>query len=165
NVILGVGMYANVRSKALLKGLKDANESDFLPAIWAFLEVGRSASSADFYLASRKVHETGRRLAAFHKKYDIILSPTLAQPPLPRSSFDYITKEGHLDHVWDTCAYTPLYNVTGQPALTLPLSWTKDGLPIGVQFAARFGGEDILYQLGGQIERAAPLVYRIPDLA
>jgi Asp-tRNA(Asn)/Glu-tRNA(Gln) amidotransferase A subunit family amidase len=164
-VILGVGMYASVKSKAALKGLAEVNEADFLPAIWSFLEAGRAASSADFYLACRKAHETGRRLAAFHKKYDVILSPTLSQPPLPRASFDYTTSEGYTEHVWDFSAYTPLYNVTGQPALTLPLYWTRDGLPVGVQFAARFGGEDILYQLGGQIERAAPWANRIPDLA
>ncbi len=164
-VILGVGMYANVKSKAKLKGLPDVRESDFLPAIWSFLEAGLNATGADFYLASRKTHEIGRRLASFHEKYDVILSPTLSQPPLPRSSFDYTTGEGYTDHVWDFSAYTPLYNVTGQPAITLPLHWTSQGLPVGVQFAARFGGEDILLQLAGQIERAQPWRDRLPALA
>ena len=163
-VILGVGMYANVQVKARMKG-KPVSEEDFLPAIWSFLEAGREASGADFYLASRTMHAAGRRMAQFHEKYDIVLSPTLTKPPLPRSAFDYSVGKGYPDTVWNFCGYTPLYNATGQPAMTMPLHWTQDGLPVGVQFAARFGGEDILFQLAGQIERAAPWIDRIPAIA
>jgi Asp-tRNA(Asn)/Glu-tRNA(Gln) amidotransferase A subunit family amidase len=161
--ILGVGMYANVRAKAEAKG-RPASEDDFLPAIWSFLEAGMQSTADDFYLASRRMHGLARRMALFHERHDVILSPTLSQPPLPRVSFDYHTKEGYTDSVWNFSAFTPLYNASGQPAMTMPLHWTSDGLPVGVQFAARYGDEGTLFELAAQLEKAMPWIDRMPPL-
>ena len=58
--------------------------------------------------------------------------------------------------------YTPLFNVTGQPAMSMPLYWNADGLPIGTQFVGRFGDEATLFRIAGQVERAQPWAHRIP---
>ncbi len=58
--------------------------------------------------------------------------------------------------------YTPLFNVTGQPAMSMPLYWNADGLPIGTQFVGRFGDEATLFRIAGQVERARPWAHRIP---
>jgi amidase len=162
-IILGTGMYANVLAKATAKGVS-VSENDFLPAIWSFLEVGMRSTAADFYLASRRMHALTRRMAKFHEAFDVILSPTLSQPPLPRAAFDYHTKAGYTDNVWNFSAYTPLYNASGQPAMTMPLHWTAEGLPVGVQFAARYGNEGLLFGLASQLEKAMPWSDRVPSL-
>ncbi len=58
--------------------------------------------------------------------------------------------------------YTPLFNVTGQPAMSMPLFWNADGLPIGTQFVGRFGDEATLFRIAGQVERARPWAHRVP---
>jgi amidase len=65
---------------------------------------------------------------------------------------------------FDFSAFTPLFNVTGQPAMSVPLAWNDDGLPIGMQFVGRFGDEATLFRLAGQLERAQPWFSRIPPL-
>lgn len=162
-IILGTGMHANAQAKAAATG-RSFSEKDFLPAIWSFLEAGARASASDFYLASRRMHHLTRRMADFHKTCDVILSPTLSQPPLPKDAFDYSQAEGYTDHVWDFSAYTPLYNGSGQPAITLPLHWTDAGLPVGIQFAARYGDEGRLFSLAAQLEQTAPWIDRLPAL-
>ncbi|PVH27256.1 amidase [Pararhodobacter oceanensis] len=162
-IILGSGMFANVHAKAKAKGVQ-VSEKDFLPAIWSFLEVGMRSTAEDFYMASRRMHALTRKMADFHNSFDVILSPTLSQIPLPRASFDYQIKEGYTDNVWNFSAYTPLYNASGQPAMTMPLHWTSEGVPVGVQFAARYGNEGTLLELASQLEREMPWRDRAPNL-
>jgi amidase len=117
----------------------------------------------------------------------VLLTPTLAQPPLPIGHFSPTPTEalalrvinrlgaGWLLHaldiagplavkLFDFMPYTPLFNLTGQPAMSVPLHWSADGLPIGMQFVARYGDEATLFQLAGQLERARPWVDRVPGL-
>jgi Asp-tRNA(Asn)/Glu-tRNA(Gln) amidotransferase A subunit family amidase len=166
SAVFGVGMYANVQAKARSKGAS-VNEKDFLPAIWKFLEIGRDTSSADYYLAVKRLHTLSRHMARFHETYDVLLTPTLTSPPLRLSDFDYSERgaNDYLSQFWGVAAFMPLANASGQPAMTVPLHWNKEGLPVGAHFMARFGAEDLLLQLGAQLERASPWFNRMPEIA
>lgn len=73
---------------------------------------------------------------------------------------------GHsLDKTFDTIPFTALFNITGQPAMSVPLCWNSAGLPIGVQLAGRFGEDALLLRLAGQLEQARPWFHRVPVLA
>jgi amidase len=153
---------------------------------WLLATIGRktpaSALAADLALIGRET----RRLARFFEQYDMLLTPTLAKPPVlvgelaPKPAERIAMKALQklparrllnvvLDQLAaDALAATPntmLFNQTGQPAMSVPLFWNEAGLPIGVQAVARFGREDLLFRVAGQLEHARPWADRIPDLA
>ena len=108
---------------------------------------------------------TALAMARFQETYDLILTPTMGQPAVklgvagmlqPAAGFDAGTRP--------FSCYTSVYNVTGQPAMNVPLHWSKDGLPIGVQFAARIGEEELLFSLAAQLEAAQPWFHKRPTL-
>jgi amidase len=165
NLIFGAGMLSNLKEKAKKDGVIYSQE-DFQPNIWAWLALGQKFSAADYYRAVKTLHVESRKLAGFFEKYDLLLTPTLGQPPLPISNFD-LTKgdmESYTKQLFSFAAFTPLFNVTGQPAMTVPLYWNGEGLPIGVQFAARFGDEATLFRLAAQLEEARPWFNRQPPI-
>jgi len=129
-------------------------------------EAGRQVS-ADLYAKSiNLIHATGRQLERFFEDWDLILSPVLLQPPVALGFMDTNDPDGdtygaHFNAFW---GFTSLYNATGQPAISLPLHWTPDGLPVGMQFAAPFGAESRLLQLATQLEQARPWFDRRPVL-
>ena len=97
---------------------------------------------------------------------DLILSPTLGEVPPPLGSFDDSGPDPleAIRRAGLTAAFTAAYNVTGQPAISLPLHWTPDGLPVGVQLVAAYGREDLLLRVAAQLEDAAPWGDRRPPL-
>ena len=121
------------------------------------VEIGRKLPATQYVKAIQRMHRLSREMAAFMNDWDMILSPTLVCPPV---------KTGWLDPNDDPDIYgsrfgaywgfTNLYNATGQPAISLPLHRTAEGLPIGVQFAARYGDEATLLQLATQLEAGMP---------
>jgi amidase len=96
--------------------------------------------------------------------YDVVLTPTLAQPPAPVGWFDEVTPAENFERQKQFTPFTAMYNVTGQPAVNLPLYWTGDGLPIGVMLAGPMGGEGLLISLSAQVEAARPWKDRHPAL-
>jgi amidase len=96
--------------------------------------------------------------------YDLILSPTLGEPPAPLGSFNDSGDDPMraLRRAHQTAMFTAGYNASGQPAISLPLSRSEAGLPIGVQLAAPLGREDVLIAIGAQLERAQPWIDRRP---
>jgi Asp-tRNA(Asn)/Glu-tRNA(Gln) amidotransferase A subunit family amidase len=130
-------------------------------------EEGRQKSGCDYLQAVRAFHRVGRDFAAFFQTYDVLITPTMTQPPWPLGTVDMM--ENDLDRFTEVLfslqAFTPQFNVTGQPAASIPLHWNREGLPIGVQVATRFGDEATLLRLCGQLERAAPWIDRcLPTL-
>ncbi len=128
------------------------------PLTYALAERGRHISSAEFIGAVHGLHRQSRLIAPFFERYDLWLTPTLAQPPRPIGHFDI--ESGDVD-AWlaQLDAFLPFtypFNVTGQPAMSVPLFWSAEGLPIGCQFAARYGDESLLFRLAGQLEQARP---------
>ncbi len=116
--------------------------------------------------ATKSFNEASAAMESVFKNYDVILSPILRIPPYklgyhtPTLNFDTL-----LARVMDEVAYTPLHNACGTPAISLPLYWTKDNLPIGSQFAAWRGGEATLLQLAYELEAARPWAKKRPMIA
>ena len=96
--------------------------------------------------------------------YDAFLSPTLASPPVPVGYFDEVDPAENFERQKRFTPYTALYNISGQPAVNLPLYWNADGLPIGVMLAGRLGDEATLISLSSQIEAARPWRDRHPAI-
>ncbi len=133
-------------------------EALFEPTTLACAEVGRGYGAADFAAAMLTVQQASRVLGRFFATYDILLTPTLANPPLPLGA---LTMQSHdwrqyITRLLDEIPFTPLYNATGAPAASVPLGRDADGLPIGVQLGAALGGEALLLRLAAELERAAP---------
>ena len=111
------------------------------------------------------IHAAGRKLATFLKRYDVILSATLPAPPPKLGYFDM---DGDVEvfnkRVSEYLSITPLHNAVGIPAVTVPLHWTGDGLPVGVHFAGRSAEEATLLRLVAQLESAQPWFNKVPEL-
>lgn len=130
---------------------------------------GDTLSGADYLEAVGKVHAYGRELAAFFEDFDILLTATLAEPPAKVGRFnhtsgDYVDYRMGPGRVFDYSPYCAAFNASGQPAASLPLHWTADGLPVGVHLAAGFGKDEILMGLCARIEEAAPWFDRRPPV-
>ena len=127
----------------------------------------RTISGSDYLEAINKVHAYGREMAAFLQRYDMFLTATLAEPPAEIGRFDHKT-EDYVDYrlgpgrVFAYSPFTAAFNASGQPAASLPLYWTADGLPIGVHLAAGFGEDELLMGLCARIEEARPWFDRRP---
>ena len=135
------------------------------PATWALAELGRQISGPQFWLARDQVNAHVRRVARWWADgFDLLLSPTLPEPPPPLGHFkgsESNPLEGPLRGA-AFAIFTAPFNATGQPAMTLPLGHAEDGLPIGVQLGASYGREDLLIRVASQIEEAAPWRDRTP---
>lgn len=145
---------------------------DELEAVnWTSLATGRAASGLDYARAREAIHGASRALGAFMARFDVILSPTMAMVPAklgvlsPSQPSDRFTGPATA-----ASCFTSLFNITGQPAMSVPLFWTAPaadspaGIPIGVQFAGRFGDEATLFRLAAQLEAEAPWFDRTPAI-
>ncbi len=165
-----------------------ASRRDLEPATYALALVARALSAREYAAALRKLEVLGRSVGSFFEKYDLVLTPTVSTPPPPLGTIGPSKAErsqlklvglfgsgrlmkaaGLIDQAandaLDFIPWTPIYNVTGHPAMSVPLSWSESGLPIGVHLVGRFAREDILFRVAGQLERARPWFDRLPDLS
>ena len=136
------------------------NETTLEATTFACYQHGKSLTAGRLLQAMGVANHICRVLGSFFEDYDLLLTPTITKPALPvgyinadEASFDAISWSAR---VFDFCPFTPLFNMTGQPAISLPLHRTKTGLPLGVQFVSRFGDEASLLQLARQFEQATP---------
>jgi amidase len=140
---------------------------DVEPFNWTFAELGRATTGAAYMTALDELHALGRQLAAWWAGgFDLFVSPTLSTP-LPE--LGVLAPDVDIDVTFplmtEMAQFTPPWNLTGQPAMSLPLHWTPEGLPIGVQFVAAYGREDLLVRVAAQLEQAQPWSGRWPPLA
>src|SRR3984957_11865927 len=148
-----------------------ATESDVEPLSWALIELGRSINGAQYLTSVQELQKIARQVAQYFGGIDVLLTPTLGDPPAPLAPFDSPPGEplAGLFRAADYVPFTPPFNVTGQPGISLPLHWSDANLPselpIGVQFVGRFGDEETLLSLAGQLEQAAPWAARRPPVA
>jgi len=137
----------------------------FEPFVWAFAERGREQTAADYLLAIQDVQHHARQISAFYEDHDLWLTTTLGQPPVPLGTLVYKDDPFELRRRSARFSpYTYIANATGQPAISLPLHWTDDDLPVGLHFTARFGDEATLLRLAGQLEAARPWRDRKPGV-
>jgi amidase len=141
--------------------------AQFEPLTWALYEAGRQVSAGDYLLAVHTFQSVGREVARFFMDYDVWLTPTLSEPPVPLGTFD-APPENPIQGMARASAFipfTPICNATGQPAMSVPLFWNADGLPVGTHFIGRFGDEATLFRLAAQLEEARPWAGRRPPVA
>ncbi len=164
---------------------REPGRADLESATWALAQLGRAMMGAEEERASRVMWQATKAFTSYFDRYDIMLSPVLAAPPLKIGE----TKITGIEEIvfrfleavklprlmklvskavaaksFAFAAFTAPFNVTGQPAMSAPLHWTPDGLPIGIQFAAKPGADGLLLRLARQLETAQPWNLRRPPI-
>lgn len=129
-------------------------------------EIGRKIDAGAYLNAVTMLQAAGRAVAAWHKTYDVWLTPTLGAPPLKIGAIDTSLRDPQkaFGPIIDYVPFTALQNATGQPAINLPLHWNKAGLPVGVQFVGRYGDEATLLRIAAQLEKAHPWKDKRPPI-
>jgi amidase len=166
---------------------RKASFKDFEPSTWVLGLLGRQCRAPELSKSLNLAQLTARQIGEFFRNYDVLLTPTLAMPPVATGALQpkgiravamkllgrlnaggLINTLSGIDvsaqHVFGFMPYTPLFNVTGQPAMSVPLHWNDEGLPIGMQFVGRYGDEATLFRLASQLEKARPWSERIPPI-
>ncbi len=162
-----------------------AGHGDLEPFTQIARLLGRRYRAADYSRALNFIQRTARQVGAFFEKYPVLLTPALTRPPLRTYELQpkggralamklvarlkagailgmFINQDALAAEFFSFIAYLPLFNATGQPAMSVPLCWNEAGLPIGMQFVGRYGDEATLFRLAGQLEKARPWADRVP---
>ncbi len=147
---------------------RELGPDDMEPLTWALTELGRQASAPEYLQAVSRHQIMSRMVAGWYEEggFDLLLTPTLGELPPALGSFDDSGPDPMraIERARLTATFTGAFNVTGQPAISLPLEWSKEGLPIGIQLVAGFGREDILIRIAAQLEKARPWAHRRPPV-
>ena len=167
--IVACGTALTVRA-ALAEHGRTLLDDDVEPLTRGALQHAATLSGADYLSAVNRIHRYGRDMAQwFEDTCDVLLCPTLAEPPAKIGRFDHSNPD-YVDYrtgPGGVFAYSPFaaaFNATGQPAMSVPLAWSSEDLPIGLHFAGRFGQDHVLMALAAQLEAARPWFTRVPDL-
>lgn len=182
---VATGVARFVETSAKDAGKRKPSPGDYEPATWLLALIAWKTSAPELLAAQQTMHRAGREVAAFFEQHDLFLTSSMARPPARIGELGLSTAERAqmkllttlpmgklLDIALDKMgsgklAYTPntqLFNQTGQPAMSVPLYWNAEGLPIGTQLAARFGDEATLFRVAAQLEAARPWAGRKPAL-
>ena len=132
----------------------------------AAAKLGEEMSGADYVQATQAAHRLGRRMAAFHQSYDVLLTPALGTLPPRLGWIDMMLEDAdeYWNRVFSFSPFTVWFNLTGQPGITLPMGVSETGLPISVQLVAPYGDEATLVRLAAQLETARPWTDRRPQI-
>ena len=147
---------------------KKIGQDDLEPLTWGMYQAGLKRTGVDYLFTVEEIQRFSRKIARWYHEgdYDLLLSPTMRIAPTKLGAFES-TKEDPLkwlDVTFSFVAFTRIQNLTGQPAMSVPLFWNKDDVPIGVQFSGRFGDEATLFQLAAQLEQARPWADKKPPI-
>lgn len=162
-VLIAANLRAALEDRARELG-RELEREDVELVTYLMTQSVAAVSAADYARAIRTIHAAGRRVAAFLADYDVILTPTMATPPLPLGPLSLSNEDFQefVSSISATTGFTQLFNASGCPAMSVPLHWNAEELPIGVQFGGRFGDEATLLRLAGQLEQARPWFDRRP---
>ncbi len=160
-VIIFANLKASLDERLVALG-RELREEDLEPTTHIILKATAGQTAADYAAAVRTIHAVGRSVSAHLQEHDVILSPTMGTPPLPLGALSLSNPDvgAAMGNLLRTTGFTQLFNASGHPAMSVPLHWSSDGLPVGVQFAGRFGDEATLFRLAGQLEAARPWAER-----
>lgn len=165
--IIGSQTRSLINKMGLMAG-KPMDEQGLEPRHRVILREKGNMRGADYSAAVDYIHAFGRCMAALMAQFDLILTPTMAQPPARIGTLT-INDDQSLSELIETfhgfSPFTALFNASGQPAMSVPLYWNAQGLPIGSHFVAAFGGEPLLYALAADLERAAPWAKHVPPVS
>jgi amidase len=142
-------------------------EGDVESETWDLARQGREISAADYLAAVERLHAWSRRMARWWAEgFDLLVTPTIAAPPPRIGELTPGPDAGvtATEKIFGLICFTPQFNVTGQPAVSLPLAWSADGLPIGVQLVAAAARDDLLIRVASQLEQARPWSHRRPPI-
>jgi amidase len=156
-----------LRTLARMLG-RPVSQADVEPYLWTLAQPDGPAIAAEDHLEAEEWEQGWAvRVASWWARgFDVLVTPTVCEPAPPLEELDpgrhdpFALLERMAPHI----AFTEPFNVTGHPALSLPMHWTPEGLPVGVQLVARVGREDLLFQVGAQLEAAQPWSERRPPL-
>jgi amidase len=141
-------------------------ENDVEPLTWGLAEIGRATGAVDYITALAVLSAKSRAVAQWWADgFDLLLTPTLAEVPVELGTFD--TPDNPILGFMRAAQFTPFtpgFNITGQPAISLPTAMSSDGLPIGVHLVAAYAREDVLLRVAAQVESAAPWIDRRPTV-
>lgn len=172
-----------IRMSAVAVGRDEPDPDSYEPTTWVLGMVGRALPAEAVSHALFVARRAGRAIGRLMEGYDVLLSSTMARPPWPHHELDPSPGEERLvtvlrraplkpalmaaverlaPRVLAPIPNTPIFNMTGQPAMSVPLHWTESGLPVGVQLAGRYGDEATLFRLAAQLEEARPWFDRRP---
>ena len=164
-VIVGSNTALTVRTAEAVFG-RQMTSDDFETLTMAMSHNAQKTSAIDYVAAQLDAFRIARALAEFFETCDVFLSPTLCAPPVKIGKLD--TMSNDLSNIApDLRRYMPgtsMFNMSGQPAMSVPLAWNKAGLPLGIMFSARFGDEATLFRLAGQLEQARPWKDKLPPV-
>ncbi len=146
---------------------REPTQEDFEPHTWKMYSYDAQRRPSDLFLAIQDMQRIAREVAPFFNTYDVWLTPTTTQPPQPLGWFDFDPKHPKqaTERMSDIPRFTAIANMSGQPAISLPLHWTPEGLPVGVQLIGRYADEATLFRLAAQLEAACPWRSRIPPVS
>jgi amidase len=144
---------------------RDSGKPAFEPFTFELAERSGSRSQADLLGAEAALQAIAHETGAFLVDHDLFLTPVLGSPPVPLGRIDQsLPWDEFVEMIFRYVAFTPLGNFAGLPAMSVPLHWTSEGLPVGSHFLGRFGEEETLFSLAGQLERAQPWADKKPPL-
>ncbi len=146
---------------------REPTADDMEPMSWAIFSMVKKMGSIEGLAANVRLQRHARRLVAFLERYDALLTPALAERPLPLGTLDTAAPDPMATFTRSGLftPFTPIFNATGQPGISLPLFEGPDGLPLGVQLVGRPAGEGALLALAAQLEEASPWAERRPPIA
>lgn len=186
-VTVALSVAAEVEAAEKMLGIK-ATPKDFESVTWALTLVARRMKASLLVNSLRTLEETSRTLGAFFENYDLLLTPTLSTPPpitgslqvqgVQRTLVDLLSRlnagwvlqaakliESSADDVYEFVPSTPLHNFSGGAAMSVPLYWNAEGLPIGMHFMGGYADESKLFRLAGQLERTQPWSHQRPPVS
>jgi amidase len=162
----GFGVLWSAGCGATLKAL-GSTKDQVEPLTWALKEMSDNFSAPDYVQALMILQRISRDVARFFLDYDVLLTPTVTEPPVALGTFDSPPDNPlkGFERSASFACFTPLCNMTGQPAMSVPLFWNDENLPLGSHFIGRFGDEATLFRLAAQLEEARPWADRRPPVS
>jgi amidase len=158
--------FAAAMARRIALAGREPDPEELEPLTWSLLEAGRRVSGAEAFLAWQTLRVLSRRTLALFEEFDVLLSPVLGMIPPEIGYIDPVRLDPK--EVWrrqgTVFPFTPPFNFTGQPSISLPLWQSESGLPIGMMFTGRYADEATLFRLGGQLEKEIPWSGRRPAI-